>query len=188
MRRHDDEIDAVGPGKLGHLHPRLAGDHDGDVQLWSGDGSLFAVMGEREVNTSLQEPRFPDYRRVIPQSNDKVVEIGRDPLKSSIERVAVLSQEHTHLVKLELEPDLLRVSTHHQQLGEAQEEVPIDYSGETFAIGFNAQYVLDYLGVAGTDKIRVSLGQEMGQGLFQPVRADESGKDEKYIVMPMALG
>lgn len=167
---------------------RLASDHDGDVQIWSSQGSLFAVMGEREVNTSLQEPRFPDYRRVIPENNDKKVQLGREALRSAIERVAVLSQEHTHLVKLELEKDMLRVSSHHQQLGEAQEEIPISYSGEPFAIGFNAQYVLDYLGVAGTESVQISLGQEMSQGLFEPVRDEDSGKKDKYIVMPMALG
>ena len=167
---------------------RLASDHDGEIQLWNSHGNLFAAMGDREISTSLQEPRFPDYNRVIPQGNDRIVEIDRNLLKTAIERVAVLSQEHTHLVKLELQEGMLRVFSQHQQLGEAQEELSVEYTGEPFAIGFNAQYMLDYLAVTGTEKVRVCLGQEMTQGLFQPVRPDEDGgKVDKYIVMPMAL-
>jgi DNA polymerase-3 subunit beta len=192
--RRDARVSAKGTEKL--VVPRkavaellrLAAEHDDDVEIWHSGGRLFALMGEREVHTSLQEPRFPDYRRVIPEKNDRIVEIDRELLKNAIERVAVLSQEHTHLVKIELEKGCLRVSTQHQQLGEAQEELSIEYSGETFAIGFNAQYVLDYLGVAGSDSIRLCLGEEMGQGLFQPAREGEDSGRDKYIVMPMALG
>lgn len=177
---------------------RLAGEHGDDARLWHGQGNLFAAMGDREVQTSLQEPRFPDFQRVIPKKNDKSFTIERDALKSAIERVAVLSQEHTHLVKIELDEGMLRVSAQHQQLGDAQQELAIEYSGEQFAIGFNAQYLLDYLAVAGTKDVRVRLGESMGQGLLEPVWPEADGDDppsiaaakkglDKYIVMPMAL-
>lgn len=82
---------------------------------------------------------------------------------------------------------MLRLSAVHQQLGEAQEEVAVQYSGDPLTIGFNAQYLLDFLGVAGTDRVRVSLGKEMGQGLFEPVRPAGDTREDKYVVMPMAL-
>lgn len=166
---------------------RLAGDHDGDMYLWQATGSLFANFGERELWTNLQEQRFPDYRRVLPQGNDKIVEISTAALREAIERVAVLSLEHTHLIKLELATDLLRLSAVHQQLGEAQEELAVEYSGDTLAIGFNAQYLLDFLAVVGTERVRMSLGKEMTQGLFEPVRPQGDDREDKYVVMPMAL-
>ncbi len=166
---------------------KLSGDHDGDTYFWMSGGSLFAQFGERELWTNLQEQRFPDYRRVLPQGNDKIVEIGTSVFREAIERVAVLSLEHTHLIKLELTTDLLRLSAVHQQLGEAQEEVAVEYSGEPLSIGFNAQYLLDFLAVAGTERVRISLGKEMTQGLFEPVRPQGDEREDKYVVMPMAL-
>jgi len=63
----------------------------------------------------------------------------------------------------------------------------VDYEGESFAIGFNAQYLLDYLSVAGSERIRIRLGEPMGQGMFEPVRSDDDPGEDLYIVMPMAL-
>ncbi len=177
----------VVPRKASSELLKLASDHEGDVFLWSSGGSLFAQMGEREISSSLQEQKFPDYNRVLPEGNDKNIEIETTALRSAIERVAVLSQEHTRLIKLELEEGLMRLSSSHQQLGEAQEEIAVDYAGESIAIGFNAQYLLDFIAVAGTEKVLVSLGKEMGQGLFQPVRTEDDARKDTYIVMPMAL-
>lgn len=171
---------------LGELQ-KLAADHDGDAYFWIGGGSLFAQFGERELWTNLQEQRFPDYRRVIPAGNDKIVEIGTSALREAIERVATLSLEHTHLIRLELATDQVRLSAIHQQLGEAQEDIAVQYDGEPLTIGFNAQYLLDFLSVAGTEKVRLSLGREMGQGLLEPVRPAGDTREDRYVVMPMAL-
>lgn len=177
----------VAPRKALTELARLAGDHGGDVYFWTTGSTLFAQFGERELWTNLQEQRFPDYRRVLPKGNDKVFEIGAGALREAIERVAVLSLEHTHLVKLELGAGQLRLSSVHQQVGEAQEDLSVEYSGEPLAVGFNAQYLLDFLGAVGTEKVRVSLGKEMGQGLFEPVRDAGDSREDSYIVMPMAL-
>lgn len=173
-------------GELG----RLSAENEGEVFLWGGGGHLFALIGSRELNTSLQEHRFPDYRKVLSlaSNNDKVFTIKTQVLRDAIERVAVLSQERTHLVKLELGDNSLTVSTTHPELGEAQEEVSIKYTGKPLKIGFNAQYLVDWLGVAGTEEVRLSLGEEMGQGLLEPVRPGDEVGEDKYIVMPMALG
>jgi DNA polymerase-3 subunit beta len=172
-------------GELG----RLAADHDGELYLWGGGGHLFAVVGTRELNTSLQEHRFPDYKKVLGLSagNEKKFQIRTAALREAIERVSVLSQERTHLVKLELGAHSLTVSAVHPELGEAQEELAVDYQGAGLKIGFNGQYLLDFLSAAGTDEVRISLGEEMGQGLFEPVRAGDDVAEDRYIVMPMAL-
>ncbi|HHN73793.1 MAG TPA: DNA polymerase III subunit beta [Acidobacteria bacterium] len=166
---------------------KLASDHEGDVFIWHEGASLFARMGERELSTSLQEQKFPDYNKVLPTANDKVVIVSTAAIKSAIERVAVLSQEHSHLVRLDLRANQLEVSSSHQQLGEAQEQLEVEYTGEDFSIGFNAQYLLDFLAVCGSEQIEISLGQPMGQSLFRPVRDEEDRREDLYVVMPMAL-
>lgn len=172
-------------GELG----RLAAEHEGEVYLWGGGGHLFGLVGERELNSSLQEHRFPDYRKVInlALSNDKVFKVSTLRLKEAIERVSVLSLERTHLIKLELSAGSLTLSAVHPELGDAQDELAVDYKGKGLQIGFNAQYLLDFLGVAGTEMVQISLGEEMGQGLFEPVRTGDDVAEDRYIVMPMAL-
>jgi DNA polymerase-3 subunit beta len=167
---------------------RLAADHEGDVYLWANSGSLIALVGHREITTTLQENhRFPDYRRVIPQNNDKVFEIGTQAMRDAVDRASVLRDEETKLVRLELGENLLRVMAVNDKFGSAQEEVNLNYAGGAIEIGFNAQYLLDFLNNVGTEQVRVLLGEAMGQGLFEPVRPAEDRRHDRYVVMPMAL-
>lgn len=166
---------------------RQAADHEGDVYFWFAAGTLFAQFGERELWTNLQDLRFPDYRKVIPAANDKILEIPTPSFREAIDRVSILSMEHTHLVKLDLKDGQLGLYSMNQQLGEAEEQLAVSYSGEPLAIGFNAQYLIDFLAVAGTERVRVILGREMGQGLFEPVRPADDRREDRYIVMPMSL-
>jgi len=167
---------------------RLASEHDGDVYVWSTPGSLVALLGHREVTTTLQENhRFPDYRRVIPQNNEKTFEIDTQVLRDAVDRASVLRDEETKLVRIEVKPDQLQVIAVNDKFGSAQEELSIPYAGGELEIGFNAQYLLDFLNNAGTEKVRVSLGEPMSQGLFEPVRPVDDRRHDRYVVMPMAL-
>lgn len=166
---------------------KLALDHEGDVYLWAEKNSLSAVVGQREIHTTLQEQRFPDYRRVIPAGNDKVFTIKTEVLKDALERVAVLSEEDSRLVRFDLKKGELKLSSANKDFGEAQEELDLDYQGESLAIGFNAHYIMQFLGVVGTEFVQVSWGKEMGQGLLEPVRPADDERHDQYVVMPMAL-
>ena len=183
----DDSISLVVPQKAMSELQKLTADHDGDAYLWHVHDSLFVRLGSREVHTSLQEQKFPDYGRVIPQGNDKTVHVDTDAFRSAVDRVAVLSAESSRLVKLSLENDALTVSTSNAQTGDAQEDLSVSFSSEPFAIGFNAQYLQDFFGVAGTQAVEMSFGQPMGQGLMRPLREPEDPREDLYIVMPMAL-
>ena len=92
------------------------------------------------------------------------------------------------MVKLALESGRVTLSSEHSAFGDAKEELEIEYSGDAIDIGFNAQYLVDFLSVAGTEKVRLSLGEPMGQGLLQPLRDDDDEREDRYVVMPMALG
>ncbi|MBP7148070.1 MAG: DNA polymerase III subunit beta [Acidobacteria bacterium] len=166
---------------------KLAGEQDGDVYLWASPAGLIAVIGQREISTSLQEQRFPDYRRVVPKGNDKVFEVDTDALGDAIERVAVLSNEDTRLIRFDLSEGQLKVSSSNEKLGDAQEDLSITYDGKPVSIGFNAQYLADFLGATATDRVRLSLGEPMGQALLEPVRPGGDARQDRYIVMPMAL-
>lgn len=188
-RKLDPELgDIVVPRKALSEIQKLADDDDADTYFWVRQATLHVQVGERELNTHLQEQKFPDYTRVIPQNNDKHIDLGTSDLRRAIERVAVLSPDQSRMVKLSLVSGGVTLSSEHSAFGDAKEELEIDYAGEGLDIGFNAQYLVDFLSVAGTEKVRLSLGEAMGQGLFQPLRADDDEREDSYVVMPMALG
>ncbi len=167
---------------------KLAADHEGDAFLWATPSHLFVQVGDRELETSLKNDTFPDYRKVIPAANDKVFEIDAKEFRGALEGVSHLSQEQSRLVRLDLGKGNLVVSSWNARGGMGRIELPVEYDGGELAIGFNAQYLVDFLAVTGSGRVRVSLGEAMTQGLFQPVREEtQEGVEDLYIVMPMAL-
>ena len=78
------------------------------------------------------------------------------------------------------------MSSQNPELGEAREDLEVDFEGEALQIGFNGQYVVDFLAAAGTPKIQIELKNDSSQGLFRPADQEE-GKDYQYVVMPMRL-
>ena len=97
--------------------------------------------------------------------------------------MSLLSSERTRAVKLALGAGRLELAASSPDLGEAKEAISTEYKGEGVEIGFNAQYVLDFLGVAGDDDVSLDLKDAESQGIFRP--AVDSDTDYRYVVMPM---
>jgi DNA polymerase-3 subunit beta len=97
--------------------------------------------------------------------------------------VSLLSSERNRAVKLGLAEGRVELAASSPDLGEARESLPVDYAGEGVEIGFNAQYLLDFLGVAGSEAVTLELRDSESQGLLRPAGAGEI--DFRYIVMPM---
>jgi DNA polymerase-3 subunit beta len=99
--------------------------------------------------------------------------------------VSLLSSERSRAVKLTLAADRLDLAASSPDLGEARESLAAEYKGDSVEIGFNAQYLLDFLGVAGTEAVRMELKDHESQGVFRPQGSAET--DYRYVVMPMRL-
>jgi len=147
------------------------------------ESHLVFSVGGRTLASKLVEAQFPAFEKVIAASGDKTVNLGREALQSAIRRVSLLSSERSRAVKLTLATGRLELAASSPDLGEARESIAVDFKGEAVEIGFNAQYLVDFLGVAGTDTVALSLKDGETQGLLRPVGADET--DYRYIVMPM---
>lgn len=99
-----------------------------------------------------------------------------------------MADERSHGVKVELASGKLSITSQSADVGEAKEEIPLDYTGETLSIGFNAQYMLDFLSVVGTDEVIFEFKDEQSPALMRPSGdADEGGSVYKYVIMPMRL-
>lgn len=146
-----------------------------------------AVVRRPGVTLSMRliEGLFPDYRQVIPKAGEKAVKVGRDRLQETLRRVSLLSTDKAHAVKLELTKGSLRVMSQNPDLGEAKEEVPVEYVGEPLKIGFNARYVLDVLAVMQSKDVSFELADDLSPGVLRG--ADEADKGFTAVVMPMRI-
>lgn len=147
------------------------------------DNSAVIKKNNTVVVMRLVDGEFPDFTRVIPQNNDRIVKIDREQLFHSLRRMAILSSEKSKGVKLEIDKGIIIVSSSNPELGEAREDLETDYAGEPLHIGFNARYLLDVLGVLGGDSVTLCLKDELSPAL---VRASEA-EDFLSVIMPMRL-
>jgi DNA polymerase-3 subunit beta len=147
------------------------------------EGHLIFSAGGRTLASKLVEAQFPAYEKVITVTGDKKLTLGREALHAAIRRVSLLSSERNRAIKVSVSEGNLELSASSPELGEAKESLPIDFEGDAVDIGFNAQYLLDFLAAAGTDEIVLELRDAESQGLLRPAGDDENGY--RYVVMPM---
>jgi DNA polymerase III subunit beta len=180
-----DEVKAILPKKtLGEL-ARLLQDGDEDIRYERGENHLFFDVGGRLLISRMIDGQFPAYERVIPKGNDKHIEFERDRLTNAVKRVALLSNERSRAVKIQIDKGKVDVTSSSPDLGEAKETLPVDYAGPSLQICFNAQYVLDFLAAVSTDVVSLDLKDEVSQAVMKPVGAD--GYDYTYVIMPMRV-
>jgi DNA polymerase III subunit beta len=164
---------------------RLLSETEGDIQYERGENHLFFQVGERLLISRMIDGQFPAFERVIPKGNDKRVEFDRDRLTSAVRRVALLSNERSRAVKFQIDKGKVEIASSSPEFGEAKEILMVDYAAAPVTICFNAQYVLDFLGVVETDTVSLEFKDEMSQAVLKPIGAD--GYDYTYVIMPMRI-
>jgi DNA polymerase III subunit beta len=180
-----DEVKAILPKKtLGELG-RLLSEGEGDIGYERGENHLFFQVGDRMLISRMIDGQFPAYERVIPKGNDKHIEFDRDRLTNAVKRVALMSNERSRAVKIEIDKGKVDVTSSSPDLGEARETLPVEYTGSPMQICFNAQYVLDFLAAVATDVVSLELKDEVSQAVMKPVGAE--GYDYTYVIMPMRV-
>jgi DNA polymerase-3 subunit beta len=181
----DDEVRVILPRKTLLELGRLLQEGEGDIQYERGENHLFFDIGGRLLISRMIDGQFPAFERVIPKSNDKHVDFDRDRLTSAVRRVALLSNERSRAVKLEIDRDKVEIASSSPEFGEAKEVLTVDYSAAPVTICFNAQYILDFLGVVESDSITLEFKDEMSQAVMKPIGAE--GYDYTYVIMPMRV-
>ena len=150
-RPSDDTAPAEGAAAAG------TGDTADTIEMrFAGNQAKFTFSG-MEFVTKLVEGKFPDYNRVIPKGHKNSVVLGRAPLLACLQRAAILTSEKFKGVRLNLEPGSLRIASSNAEQEEAQQELEIDYAGDSIEIGFNVTYLMDMLANLSTDMVKLEL-------------------------------
>lgn len=171
------------PRKGIHELKKIAEESSGDIRLGFMDNSAVVMRDDTVVVMRLVNGDFPDYNRVIPKQNDDIAVINRDTLLHALRRMAILSSEKSKGVKLQLKNGVLDISSSNPEVGDAREELEVEYKGPELTIGFNARYMLDILQALGNDKVRLAVRDNLSPGLITP----EGDNGFLAVIMPMRL-
>lgn len=178
-------IDTLIPRKTLAELTKLTTGFDDDISLGMDENHIYFQLGPRLLISRMLYGQFPHYEMVMPKNNDKSVEFNGNLLNLAIRRVALMADEKSHGIRFHLEPNQLVISSQTAEDGEATETVQTDYAGETTDIGFNAQYLQDFLNVVGDATFAFEFKDGNSQAQLKP--SENSDYDYKYIVMPMRL-
>ncbi len=143
---------------------------------------LFNITGI-EFLSRLVDGTYPNYDNVIPKENEKRLVVKRDNFIKVLRRVSIMSRERASAVKFDLDSERMYVSSSSPDIGEAKEDMEIEYNGENMTLGFNARYLLDVAGVMNGEKILFELQDPLSPVLLK----EEGSEDYKCVVMPMRI-
>ena len=179
--------DVIVPRKaVAELRKLLDESLDGNVQIdLSASKVRFTLGGEGGVvlTSKLIDGTFPDYSRVIPTGNDKLLKLDPKSFHEGVDRVATIATEKTRAVKMGLDRDKVTLTVTSPDNGTATEEVPAEYSSDGFEIGFNAGYLKDILNQIDADTVEIHLADAGAPTL---IRKDENSP-ALYVLMPMRV-
>ena len=179
-----EQLQVIIPKKALTELTKLTAEKTGDVQVSKDENHLYFKIGARLLTSRMLAGQFPNYDLVIPRGNDKTITVKCEAFTQAVRRASLMADERSHGIKVELSANRLQLSAQSADIGQAREVMPIEYAGESLEVGFNSQYILDFLNVALGD-VNVAMKDAQNPVLFTPT-ADEH-YDFRAVVMPMRL-
>jgi DNA polymerase III subunit beta len=167
---------------IGELR-KLLDEVEGSVQITLSASKIRFGLGSAILTSKLIDGTFPDYSRVIPTANDKLLKIDPRSFEEGVDRVATIATEKTRAVKMTLDRDKITLSVTSPENGTAAEEVPGAFQGEGFDIGFNARYLLDILGQIDSETVELHLADAAAPTLIR----ENDRSPALYVLMPMRV-
>ncbi|MET0370854.1 MAG: DNA polymerase III subunit beta [Sphingobium sp.] len=162
---------------------KLLDEVEGSVAIDLSASKIRFGLGNAILTSKLIDGTFPDYSRVIPTGNDKLLKIDPRSFEEGVDRVATIATEKTRAVKMSLDRDRITLSVTSPENGTAAEEVPGSFQGESFDIGFNARYLLDILGQIDGDLVELHLADAAAPTLIR----ENDRSAALYVLMPMRV-
>ena len=150
------------------------------------DNHLYFQVGARLLITRKLTGNFPDFERVLPKDHQHVATLDKNEIKSAIERVAQFADERSRAIRVQFTNGEVKVFSSSVEMGESEESVPSEYTGPDLEIGFNAQYLLDFLRVIPQDHVAFELKDQKSAGELRPSGEGITGL-YRYVVMPMRI-
>jgi DNA polymerase-3 subunit beta len=175
--------DVIVPRKAVAELYRLLEELEGTVEVSLSPTKIRFGLGSAILTSKLIDGTFPDYNRVIPTANDKLLKLDPKSFAAGVDRVSTIASEKTRAVKMSLDRDKVTLSVTSPENGVATEELAADYGADGLEIGFNARYLLDILGEIDGDTVEVHLADAAAPTLLR----ENDKSNALYVLMPMRV-
>ena len=162
---------------------KLLDDFDGEIGMSLSDTRAEFSFGTVRLKTKLIDGTFPDYTRVIPRGNDRIMQVDSASFSAAVDRVSTISSEKSRSVKMRLQPGSLSLSASSTDASSADEALEVSYDGPEMEIGFNARYLLDIASQVDSDVIEFALADQGAPSLVR-TPGDEA---TLFVLMPMRV-
>jgi DNA polymerase III subunit beta len=149
------------------------------------ESTLFFRVGPRLLTSRQLTGQFPNYEAVLPKDISKSIALHGEELGAAIARVAQFADERSRAVKLRLEKGELKISASSTETGDSEDSIEVAYDGEPIQIGFNAQYLIDFIKATGSCDVKLELKDAQSAGQLRPAESEDY--KYRYIVMPMRI-
>jgi DNA polymerase III subunit beta len=157
------------------------------VEFAKDESTLFFRVGGRLLTSRQLTGQFPNYEAVLPRDNNKSVTVRCDDLSGAIQRVAQFADERSNAIRMRLGKNELKISSSNTETGESEDSLETTYAGDEIVIGFNSQYLLEFLKVVSSGDVRFEFKDAQSAGQLRPDEAPDSEYKYRYIVMPMRI-
>jgi DNA polymerase-3 subunit beta len=154
-----------------------------DIRVEVSDNKIRTTIGDVVLTSKLIDGTFPDYVRVIPQGNDKVMKVDRGAFAEAVDRVSTVASERGRAVKLALSDGALVLTVNNPDSGSATEELSVEFTGGPIEIGFNAKYLLDIGGQLKSGTAVFKLADSGSPTLIE----DDDDPNALFVLMPMRV-
>jgi DNA polymerase-3 subunit beta len=158
---------------------------DESVEFDQDENNLFFRVKNRTLISRIIEGKFPNYEAVIPKENPYRLEVPREKIVDAIKRVSLLSTERSKGVRFNIESNQIKLFSSNPEIGEARDRVEVDYQGEGMEVGFNSQYLIDFLATVKSKTVMIELKDENSAVLMRP--SEDDNIKYLYVLMPMKI-
>ena len=162
---------------------KILEDHTGNVSLSISETKIKLSFNNVVLTSKLLDGTFPDYSRVIPEHNDKLVTISNQSISEAVDRVSTVSTDKTRAIKININKGSIVISATNPDKGSASEHLDVVYNGDEVEIGFNSKYVLDVTRQIKGNEILIKLSDSVSPTLVY----DKDDKEVLYVLMPMRV-
>lgn len=162
---------------------KLLAEYQGDVEVSTSETKIIFSFGHVVVSSKLIDGKFPDYDRVIPKGNDKILEVNSKEFAEAVDRVSTVSMEKARAIKLSIKTGQIGISTDSPDGSNANEELEASYSADPIETGYNFRYILDMMGQIEGETTQFMLADAASPALVR----DPSDVSVLYVIMPMRI-
>ena len=194
IEKQGEQFDLVGENKtlvpkkaMSELYSLLQNPDVDFVDFAKDESTLFFRIGGRLLTSRQLTGQFPNYEAVLPRDAGKAVTVRGADLNTAIQRVAQFADERSRAIRLRLERNEIKISSSSTDAGESEDSIETAYTADPMTIGFNSEYLLDFLKASNGGEVRLEFKDSQSAGQMRPEDVDDDGFRYRYVVMPMRI-